>query len=342
MSDVITQQALVSLMDAWLGQGQRVIAPTRVKDDVCLYEALSTGAQACFDGFIHPRNSIKEFFFPRHEKLYTYKFKGQKLELEDAPAPDAPFIIVGARPCDAASLPVLDHVFNWDYVDEFYAQRRKAGVVISLACTAHDAQCFCTSMGLGPASEPGSDAMLLPLGDGAFEVRCLTEKGSALFAGKTTASDKTAQLPAGLEASVDVPAVQAFLQGAFDHPIWQEIALRCLGCGACAFSCPTCHCFDIVDEGAAHGGQRVKNWDCCQFGMFTLHASGHNPRSVQSQRQRQRVLHKFQIYPEKFGALLCTGCGNCTRNCPVGLGVLTTLRTISQAALSETKEVGAK
>ena len=55
--------------------------------------------------------------------------------------------------------------------------------------------------------------------------------------------------------------------------------------------------------------------------MFTLHAAGHNPRSQQAQRQRQRIYHKFRIYPEKFGTLLCTGCGNCTRNCPVGLGV---------------------
>ena len=41
---------------------------------------------------------------------------------------------------------------------------------------------------------------------------------------------------------------------------------------------------------------------------------------MQAQRQRQRIYHKFHIYPEKFGAVLCTGCGNCTRNCPVGPG----------------------
>jgi ferredoxin len=63
--------------------------------------------------------------------------------------------------------------------------------------------------------------------------------------------------------------------------------------------------------------------------MFTMHASGHNPRSDQSQRQRQRIHHKFQIYPDKFGELLCTGCGNCSRNCPVDMGVLPVLKTIA-------------
>ncbi|MGL6195361.1 MAG: 4Fe-4S dicluster domain-containing protein, partial [Thermoguttaceae bacterium] len=55
--------------------------------------------------------------------------------------------------------------------------------------------------------------------------------------------------------------------------------------------------------------------------IFTHHASGHNPRSVQSQRQRNRIQHKFNIYPNKFGVVLCTGCGNCTRACSASLGV---------------------
>jgi ferredoxin len=63
--------------------------------------------------------------------------------------------------------------------------------------------------------------------------------------------------------------------------------------------------------------------------MFTAHASGHNPRGDQACRQRQRIYHKFQTYPKKFGPLLCTGCGNCTRNCPAGLGVLPVLKTIA-------------
>ncbi|MBK6507423.1 MAG: 4Fe-4S dicluster domain-containing protein [Ignavibacteria bacterium] len=43
-----------------------------------------------------------------------------------------------------------------------------------------------------------------------------------------------------------------------------------------------------------------KNWDGCQFGHFTLHASGHNPRDIQSKRYRQRVNHKFRYYVDKF------------------------------------------
>ncbi len=104
-----------------------------------------------------------------------------------------------------------------------------------------------------------------------------------------------------------------------------------MGCGACAYTCPVCHCFDIVDEGNGREGVRARNWDACQFPLFTLHASGHNPRHGQGDRQRQRIYHKFHVYPEKFGEILCTGCGNCARNCPVGLGVLPLVTEIPHA-----------
>ena len=116
--------------------------------------------------------------------------------------------------------------------------------------------------------------------------------------------------------------------GGKDHRRSAEHALACVGCGACAYSCPACHCFDMVDEGNGREGVRARNWDACQFAMFTLHASGHNPRASQGARQRQRIYHKFVMYPEKFDEILCTGCGNCARNCPVGLGVLPVVREI--------------
>jgi len=330
VSEYIAQEALSALVTAWIFGGKTVSGPVLVKEGLCLYEDVTDGSQLAWKGVIRPGDSIKKYFLPRHEEIYRYKFAGKKTEIESPEFTPVERIIVGARPCDAAMMPVLDKVFNWDYIDEFYNRRRNATTVVTIACTTWDDQCFCTSVGLGPASEKGSDVLLLPL-EGGYEVRCLTDKGNALFSGKTTPSEKTASIPLGPEKKFSPEEVAAFLREGYENPVWRDIALRCLGCGACAYTCPTCHCFDITDEGNAAGGCRVKNWDCCQFSMFTLHASGHNPRSNQAQRQRQRIQHKFRIYPEKFGEILCTGCGNCTRNCPVGLGVLPTLEEIRAA-----------
>ena len=335
MSELITERALRERVGDWIKNGTRVAGPSQVKDGLYQYVPLTNADQLVLEGFIHPANSIKEFVFPQHETICTYRYDDKTLHVEDA----APFtgqqVIVAARPCDAASLPILDHVFNWDSQDPFYNARRQATTVVALACLAHDAQCFCTGVGLGPDSDRGADVLLLPLGNGEYEVRCVTDKGRALFNGATTSSDKTATIPAGPEHKIDLAQIRAFLTENYENPVWQKLAMRCIGCGACTYTCPTCHCFDIVDEGNAAHGCRVKNWDACQFGMFTNHASGHNPRPNQGVRQRQRIQHKFRIYPEKFGDTLCTGCGNCTRKCPVSLGVLTLLQQIQALRAGE-------
>jgi ferredoxin len=321
MSQVISLPRLRQAVQSWIVSGRAVAGPQWVKPGLAMYRPLQSAELLLLEGFIHPANSIKEFVFPRHERLYGYRFEGKRIELEDAVLPATEQVLLGVRPCDAAALPILDRVFNWDSKDSLYNRRRELTSVVTLACRGHDAHCFCTSVGSGPADQRGSDAMLLDLGDGFFEVRSFTEKGTALFPGLTEPSGRVAEIPPGPDSGFDLDAVRTFLAGGYASPLWQAASRRCLGCGACAYTCPTCHCFDMVDEGTASGGARVRNWDACQFGLFTLHASGHNPRSEQSQRQRQRIYHKFQIYPDKFGQVLCTGCGNCTRNCPVGLGV---------------------
>jgi ferredoxin len=322
VSEIISQSALRNLVTEWIGQDKLVAGPSAIKPGVVLYSPLTSAGDLLLEGFLRPANSIKEFLFPKAEKLYGYRIQGNSVELLDPQLPEKPQVIIAARPCDAAALPALDHVFNWDYKDEFYNRRRALTTVVTLACSAHDESCFCTSVGLGPASEKGSDVLLFELGQGNYEVRCLTDKGKALFAGKTTQSDQTAKPAAGPEKKFDPQTVRSLVTEHFEDPFWKEHALTCMGCGECAFTCPTCHCFDIVDAGPSAGNARVKTWDSCQFQMFTVHASGHNPRAAQPNRQRQRILHKFAMYPEKFGEILCTGCGNCTRNCPVGLGVL--------------------
>lgn len=332
MSEIISKDSLLALAGQWLASGRRLAGPTQVRPGQFMYTPVVAPDQLALGGFVRPANSIKEFLFPRHEKLYGYKLTGSGVDLVDWDVDATERLILGARPCDAASLPILDHVFNWDYKDDFYNRRRAATTIVTLACTEHDAQCFCTSVGLGPDADRGADAMLLAIEGGAFEVRCFTDKGRALFAGKTQISNLVATVPPGPDKKFSAPAIRDFLAKHFEHPVYAAETLRCLGCGACAYGCPTCHCFDIVDEGNAAGGCRAKNWDSCQFGLFTLHASGHNPRGNQAQRQRQRLQHKFRIYPEKFGEVLCTGCGACTRNCPVSLGVQNVLEAISAVA----------
>jgi ferredoxin len=329
-TEVITKAGLRELTKEWIAQGKVVAGPVETKPGLVMYAPLASADAIFLEGFVRPANSAKEFVFPRHELLCRYQAEGNRVELTDGGAEVHAQTLLAVRPCDAAAFPILDDVFNWDFRDEPYNRRREATTVVTLACAAHDESCFCTSVGLGPQAERGSDVMLFDLGD-QYEVRCLTDKGRDLFAGKTQASERKAPPYLGPEPKFSPEYIKQFVDEQFSSPYWQDAALACLGCGACAYTCPTCHCFDIVDEGNTSRGERVRNWDSCQFAQFTLHASGHNPRPDQGSRQRQRVLHKFSIYPQKFGEILCTGCGNCTRNCPEGQGMLTLLTGIEHA-----------
>jgi ferredoxin len=138
------------------------------------------------------------------------------------------------------------------------------------------------------------------------------------------------------EQRTAVALLPEWLARNFDHPLWKTLALRCHGCGACAAVCATCHCFDVVDEHDSYGsGARRRNWDTCQAAKFTAHASGHNPRKSQTERFRQRVMHKFSIYPRRFESVLCTGCGRCARACGAGMNLPEILGGLVQLARGE-------
>ncbi len=161
-----------------------------------------------------------------------------------------------------------------------------------------------------------------------FLAEAVTEKGERLLAAHahlfTDTDDTKEQATRAAEGRIQRTALSGVggpLATLFEAPPWEELAARCLGCGACAFVCPTCHCFDIVDEGNAAGGSRCKFWDSCGFALFTAHTSGHNPRATQPARFRQRVLHKFRYLPERFGVQGCVGCGRCIATCPVNMDI---------------------
>ncbi|MDR2761128.1 MAG: 4Fe-4S dicluster domain-containing protein [Planctomycetaceae bacterium] len=335
MSKILTQDKLKEIISTLISDSKRVVAPVSTAGKY-FYREVSNSNEAIFNSVIKPTNSIKEFFFPQHEKICNYCYSGKELIVSDAELFESEQIIFGSRPCEAAALPVLDKVFSWDFQDRFFQRRRKQTTVITLACVPDDF-CFCTSVGLSADNNSGADAMLIPIGNNEFEVRLFTEKGKLIFNDKIIESEKSGDVSDSPKIKFDANTVQNYLSEHFGDDVFDRLSIKCLGCGACTYVCPTCHCFDIADEGGASCGNRVKNWDSCQFAFFTHHASGHNPRGNQSARQRNRIQHKFRIYPDKFGSILCTGCGNCARECSVSLGVLPYVELLEKKSKSVEK-----
>jgi ferredoxin len=58
------------------------------------------------------------------------------------------------------------------------------------------------------------------------------------------------------------------------------------------------------------------------YPLFTMHASGHNPRGTKLDRVRQRFMHKLKYFVDKYeNGIMCTGCGRCVQLCPVNIDI---------------------
>jgi ferredoxin len=337
----LTDTQLSGLIQDLLSAGTAVLAPATTNTGGLDYRPINAWEEARPSGPL-PLRPLKAQFLPPTEPLFGWQQHRKDVTLQPVSPKFRPRVIIGARPCDAAAVQILDKVMGWDYKDEPWFGRRDATTILGMACTGGDSACFCETVGLTPSATKGSDLFLTPAEIG-FSVEVVTEKGrhfvdahQGRFAEATSPAPAAKFAPQAPRFSVET--VHTWLATHFGDPLWQGVALKCHGCGACAAVCPTCHCFDIVDEpDGVDRGVRRRNWDTCQTGRFTVHASGHNPRANQDARYRQRVLHKFSIYPERFGEILCTGCGRCTRACPSGMDIAEVLSKVQAEAQTSTR-----
>lgn len=308
-----------------------------------------------------PRVSPKGLIFPQSERLLVFTTDesdpGHHI-MQEAPKEYPPQVVVGIHPCDAAAFRLLDVNFDTpEYKDPWWIRRYAVTTFVGMCRPEADATMFSTTGCSGPCDERGLDVALYEL-DGGYAAKALTGKGEAIIAAMGGAEAGTEQREAVERIVAAAPGAQAPADGRPDPPrlpslasdrlkaqplvplfeadFWDEVAAGCLNCGICTFLCPTCWCFDIQDEVHKRQGDRIRNWDSCMFPLYTLHASGHNPRGLKTQRVRNRFMHKLKYYVDKYNmGVMCVGCGRCVEACPVNIDIREVAERMNSFAAAE-------
>lgn len=282
----------------------------------------------------------KKFFMPQQESLLEFNTaKG----LDTKPVVEYEKItIFGVHTCDLAGIQCLNMVFSVRPRDYNYLIRKRQIDIIGLECNEYCDEYASCCLVSSHMPSGGYDMFFTDLGD-YFIVHVNTQVGENIVesikffeqAGTVHLEelkemrDRKRRIFKN-EVSIDPRVIPEMFDRSFDSNIWKELEERCLSCGNCTNVCPTCYCFDIIDEMNLDmkTGRRYRRWDSCQLEPFAKVAGGENFRKERSARQRHRYYRKFRYSVSKFARFFCTGCGRCSRACMAKINLKETLNAL--------------
>jgi len=342
MTPVVLEASAVAPFWEQLFQRYRVMGPKEKEPGFYVFDWLSGPGELVLD-YVTTILPPKKAFFPPRDVLFRFEQGRNGTPPKVEPIfEQEPFLLVGVHPCDLAGIALLDWAFSQGHVDPHWWARREAATIIGVNCFP-DEYCFCTSVG---TCRPGGgyDLFLTPIEAGYF-VEVGSEKGQRLLEAYAQrrppepndfrdAERFWREKEERISRRLKTPAyaLPLLLDASVESPVWERTAQRCYSCGSCTTVCPTCFCFDVVDELTLdlRKGERVRRWDSCQFLDFARVAGGQNFRGERVARTRHRWYRKFYYLMARYGRPFCTGCGRCARACTANIGLVEVLNELAE------------
>jgi len=353
-SGVIKTDGFEHLLEALAGRGYEIIGPT-VKDGAVTYDTITAvhdlpiglidrqdggtyrllqNDQKTLFGYVVGQDSWKKFLYPPKHKMLELARRDKTFNTVRDGGKPGKLALLGVRACELQAIAVHDKILlGGPYADPDYRTNRENSLIIAVNCTRAGGTCFCVSMGTGPKAKSGFDLALTEIienGSHYFLVESGSDMGAEILSEISsreadehdirTAELAIATAAANMGRNLDTNGLKELLQRNFDHPRWDQAAVRCLSCGNCTMVCPTCFCMTIEDATDIDSqiAARWRKWDSC-FTLDFSYIHGGSIRASGKSRYRQWLMHKLANWVDQFGMIGCVGCGRCITWCPVGI-----------------------
>jgi sulfhydrogenase subunit beta (sulfur reductase) len=300
-----------------------LIAPIRVSEKSIDFREISDVNQVIFD---YQRSLMppKRFFYLTKETLFSYN--REKVEMNENFENPGPIVLFGVHSCDIIGLRIIDANFIDENPDSYYQRRRENSIIVGISCWP-DEYCFC-NVRKAEFADKGFDLFLSEVSDG-YVIRVGSVKGHKIIDPNLKLYEEVTEKDANELVEYDRKKQSKFtVSGNWDSlrynlelkdklPLWAKESEKCLGCGNCTITCPTCRCYDVKDYPNldAITGKRIRFWDSCQFRSHGLVAGGYNFRETKENRFKNRYMCK-NSYCTQLTTAFCVGCGRCTYFCP--------------------------
>lgn len=249
--------------------------------------------------------SPKEVFFPVREAMFNVDGD----TLNDVVFAEKPALVF-LRSCDIHALEVMDlHFLAGPQPDIYYQRRRNQMRIVLIECPEPFEHCHCLSFSIDKTLNYHAfmrrdkehdewivcDETLAPY----FNFKLAEVQGPCAV----PYNKETTPIPEGMDKAV------------FDHEMWKEYSRRCIACGRCNTSCPTCTCFSVWDVKTEKGSERQRIWSACHVKKFSILAGNHDFRTKNGERMRYKVLHKIQDFSRPRPASRCARAAGAVMSC---------------------------
>ena len=275
-------------------------------------------------------NSPKEALQPPSQTLFYFN----ENEVTETKAPvKKPLVFL--RSCDIHALKRFDNIALENGLPDFFYRRFRENVrFVLMPCKTAFQSCFCVDMKTNQTDD--YDFSVEADGD-EYRVNVKAQDIAAVFRACGAAeTDVCVSFVSETQTRVTLSEkiVNTAAAALSSLPVWEEYDARCVNCGRCNFSCPSCSCWtmqDIFYTDNGKSGERRRVWASCMVDGYSDMAGGESYRKKNGERMRFKVLHKVCDYQKSFGHPMCTGCGRCDDVCPEYISFSNTLNKLTSA-----------